>query len=237
VPLPWAFKPGSDDDEVRAENSAGAKLVGWEPFQLRWATRRRWPTAWGWFWLSLPGLFLAVSAWNLATHPIGTSVFAYLIWDAPAAALVLLILRIPALHEAETATFTLQVRPDSIRLEKIVPGVGSAVREFNRLEAGELLVDAGTIHGGGSGFRRYSDTGYFKWVACRSIDGQTELVVYDRSIAGSGFLGHLKRPSVGRAVVSWWPVNRRSRSSIEHYLSAGKPVSLFVQILRIAGLG
>ncbi|HEX7492078.1 MAG TPA: hypothetical protein VF337_10295, partial [Candidatus Limnocylindrales bacterium] len=56
-----------DEEEVRAVNlAADWEVMSWPEINLRWRTRRRWPTADGWWILAIPlGLLLLTLAYTI----------------------------------------------------------------------------------------------------------------------------------------------------------------------------
>jgi hypothetical protein len=203
-PLVWQWPPGEDDDEIRRENwAAGGNLRGWDSIEVRWTARRGWPSAEGWWLLAIPGFFVFASVWGAIAHPGSSHLSEYFLVAIIATVIGLAIVEvIPALHEPETAAWTLRMSLDSISLEKAARGSAVGRASISRLEAGELVVDIKARQG------RYGPS--LRVAAGRSIDGTTEVVLRGRSVSTGGFLGHFWRVPTARALVSWWPVNSRS---------------------------
>jgi hypothetical protein len=117
--------------------------------------------------------------------------------------------RTRSLRPRRSDDWVLELSPEAMRLMHTVSGRNTVVCEIGRLEAGELEIEA----------VKYKGVLLLSMVAGRSVDGLANFILHERTVSSGGFMGLFDRVSVGCAVVSWWPVNARSRdglSAFEH---------------------
>ena len=100
--------------------------------------------------------------------------------------------------------WVLDLSPDTMKLAHSVSGRNDVVREIARSEAGELVIET----------FQYRRNRWLAMAAGRSVDGQTDFVLSEHYVSSGGLMGQFQRVSVGRAVVSWWPLNSRSRDGL-----------------------
>lgn len=94
----------------------------------------------------------------------------------------------------------LELSPERMRLEHSVLGRRTVVCAIGRSEAGELAIE--TV--------QYARVPCVSMVAGRSIDGTASFILPDQTVSTGGLLG-LQRVALSRVLVSWWPLNARSR--------------------------
>lgn len=207
----WSY-PATENETVRRENEADSTAVEtWQSYQFSWRTYR-WRPIWNYISTTIAGFGLMGGLWvillNLAPNQL--PVFRDAQFSAVpecvvlAAATYALILVIPAAHESESAHWTMRADADVLAVSKSGKSGTPISIQLARREAGELAVDLRWEQ------TRNSAWWEFRWAAGRSIDGQTELVLGKT---------HLGQPHT--VLVSWWPVNDRSREALKSYEEAG----------------
>ena len=112
--------------------------------------------------------------------------------------------RVWSLRPFRSTKWILDLSPDTMRLEHSVAGRRTIVCEIARGEAGELAIE--TV--------QYGRVPWFSMVAGWSINGASTFVLPDRRVSPGGITGQFQRVSVGQALVSWWPLNSRSRDGL-----------------------
>jgi hypothetical protein len=218
----WQYEVATDEEQIRAENGADrAAVEAWSEFELSWRTRRWMPAgsaSWigsvGLIYLAIqtailfpPGLFLADSG----------RVLTLIFWDSCVALLIYgLILVVPSAHERESAAWSIYGTSDYIRLSKVRYRGEAASAELTRGEAGELAIGVNWGDGGRSSARQWT----LESAAGRSIDGKAELVLPLLTPPIGGW-SRSDQPQPQRLLVSWWPLNGRSREALKRYEDAG----------------
>ena len=208
----WNY-PATDNETVRRENEADrAAVETWQSYEFSWRTHR-WRPIWNFIsngiaTFAFMGVAIVVTfnlvpshrpaVWNDQLNAVIQSVLVV-------AAAYAMILVIPAAHESESARWTLRATADELTVTKSRRSWQATSIQLPRLEAGELAMDLRWEQ------ERHSTPWWeLRWAAGRSIDGQIELV-----------LGKIHQAQPLMVLVSWWPVNDRSREALKRYEEAG----------------
>ena len=104
---------------------------------------------------------------------------------------------------------------ESMRLEHSVAGRRTVVCEIARSEAGELEIETIVDRRLNRAANRAGE--WLSLVAGRSVDGKTSFILPEQGVSTGGLLGHMDEVHVGRALLSWWPVNSRSRDGLRQF--------------------